>query len=403
MCPFFWRRTGEIYSRSWCNFGCTREFQNHPKQKQFSVWQVYKGIFILNWQTSLNFLINYVNFFIRFFWSTKPNHCWFNQNVHAGEKSHFRIQHLRYSVKCLRWDKKVPQIGRRKYHWKHWIINNVSFLISLSFQFFQPLFAKNQNSTVETVVGNIELLDKSLDQLLTQSNKYDLYQLVAGIYCLKKIQFENNDTEGCSISQASQHAVKVASQLLSLDQMELEDALTNRTFQPAEANLDKIRCVFLLLICYFWNIFLWLFVTLFFYCLGCSIPLNLSQAQRALDGLAKTMYSNLHDWIVQRINQKIDIKFVDPRQTRQYIGILDMPGFGELRKIIIFWNYLWEIVIFCRIFSGQLFWAINDKLHKWMYAAFLSWTRFEKLFFTVSWGCHWYFFDKKYFLLISIH
>lgn len=69
--------------------------------------------------------------------------------------------------------------------------------------------------------------------------------------------------------------------------------------------------------------------------------MNLSQAQRALDGLAKTMYSNLHEWLVQRINQKIDTHYLDSIQPRKYIGILDMPGFGESR-FFLFVEYFFE-------------------------------------------------------------
>lgn len=55
-----------------------------------------------------------------------------------------------------------------------------------------------------------------------------------------------------------------------------------------------------------------------------SIPLTKSFAERARDSLAKTIYTNLHQWIISRINMTLDSK----QSCVNYIGILDIPGFG---------------------------------------------------------------------------
>jgi myosin-6 len=54
------------------------------------------------------------------------------------------------------------------------------------------------------------------------------------------------------------------------------------------------------------------------------VPLKVYEANNARDALAKAVYSNLFDYIVNRINQSI------PFQTScYYIGVLDIAGFGE--------------------------------------------------------------------------
>lgn len=60
--------------------------------------------------------------------------------------------------------------------------------------------------------------------------------------------------------------------------------------------------------------------------------LNVLDAERARDALVKAIYTNLHQWIVAEINKKIEPKeSIDDLivGTQRYIGILDMPGYGE--------------------------------------------------------------------------
>lgn len=79
---------------------------------------------------------------------------------------------------------------------------------------------------------SIEELDKGLDRLFSQPKKYEIYQFIAGIICLSKITFakELNDSR-CVIS--SEHSLKLAAQLFSFDEVDLTDALTNRSINVA--------------------------------------------------------------------------------------------------------------------------------------------------------------------------
>lgn len=68
------------------------------------------------------------------------------------------------------------------------------------------------------------------------------------------------------------------------------------------------------------------------------MPLNVLEAERARNALIKVLYSNLHDWIVAQINNKIQPKeSIEDHviESQRYIGILDMPGYGEH----IWWQY----------------------------------------------------------------
>jgi hypothetical protein len=53
------------------------------------------------------------------------------------------------------------------------------------------------------------------------------------------------------------------------------------------------------------------------------VPLKVYEANNARDALAKAVYSNLFDYIVQRINKSIPFK-----ASSYYIGVLDIAGFG---------------------------------------------------------------------------
>lgn len=54
--------------------------------------------------------------------------------------------------------------------------------------------------------------------------------------------------------------------------------------------------------------------------------LNATQAEHCRNSLVKTIYSGLHQWIMKELNRKI---YTGCLTTCKYIGILDMPGFGE--------------------------------------------------------------------------
>ncbi len=51
----------------------------------------------------------------------------------------------------------------------------------------------------------------------------------------------------------------------------------------------------------------------------------MSEAQSARDALGKAIYSRLFTWLVQRINECIEVK--NKKTKRRTIGVLDIYGF----------------------------------------------------------------------------
>eukprot|EP01102_Stenamoeba_stenopodia_P006996 TRINITY_DN1954_c0_g2_i1.p1 TRINITY_DN1954_c0_g2~~TRINITY_DN1954_c0_g2_i1.p1 ORF type:complete len:1409 (-),score=515.63 TRINITY_DN1954_c0_g2_i1:121-4347(-) len=59
-----------------------------------------------------------------------------------------------------------------------------------------------------------------------------------------------------------------------------------------------------------------------------TVELNSNQARDASDALAKTLYSKLFDWMVERLNECL---FVDKYTLRNFIGVLDIFGFENFK------------------------------------------------------------------------
>lgn len=108
---------------------------------------------------------------------------------------------------------------------------------------FQPIFDDTQNNVDVNVPGSLEDLDKSFDKIFPQQQKYQLYQFIAGIYCLSKVYFQQS-VVGCVLLPESERALKLAANFLKLEQEELADALLNRTIQPIGENQEKITYVY---------------------------------------------------------------------------------------------------------------------------------------------------------------
>jgi len=59
-----------------------------------------------------------------------------------------------------------------------------------------------------------------------------------------------------------------------------------------------------------------------------TVELNAGQARDATDALAKTLYSQLFDWMVEKLNESL---FVDKYTLRNFIGVLDIFGFENFK------------------------------------------------------------------------
>ncbi|KAJ8921386.1 hypothetical protein NQ315_003002 [Exocentrus adspersus] len=142
-------------------------------------------------------------------------------------------------------------------------------------------------------------LDQALSRLgMSDGERLQIYVTVAAVLHLGNIEFEDNpeDTRGgCRVATSKERSLLMAAKLLEIDPSELRQALVARVMQSSRGGLKGTVIM---------------------------VPLKIYEANNARDALAKAIYSNLFDYIVNRINQSI------PFQTSSYyIGVLDIAGF----------------------------------------------------------------------------
>ncbi|KAJ8946394.1 hypothetical protein NQ318_011800, partial [Aromia moschata] len=142
-------------------------------------------------------------------------------------------------------------------------------------------------------------LDQALSRLgLSDGERLQIYTTVAAVHHLGNIEFEDNpeDTRGgCRVASSKERALVMASKLLEIDAGELRQALVARVMQSSRGGLKGTVIM---------------------------VPLKIYEANNARDALAKAIYSNLFDYIVNRINQSIPFQ-----ASSYYIGVLDIAGF----------------------------------------------------------------------------
>ncbi|XP_066580996.1 myosin heavy chain 95F isoform X2 [Prorops nasuta] len=148
-------------------------------------------------------------------------------------------------------------------------------------------------------VEGFSVIDQALARLgLSDSDRFEIYAMVAGVLHLGNITFEDNpeDTKGGSrINPNSEKSVFMTAKLLGIDPEELRQALISKVMQT---NRGGIKGTIIM------------------------VPLKAYEANNARDALAKAIYSKLFDYIVATINKSIPFK-----ASSYYIGVLDIAGF----------------------------------------------------------------------------
>ncbi|XP_056632356.1 myosin heavy chain 95F isoform X2 [Diorhabda sublineata] len=151
---------------------------------------------------------------------------------------------------------------------------------------------------LDDVNGFLEL-DQALSRLeINESDRNYIYATVAAVLHLGNIEFEDNpeDTRGgCRVIASKEKHLLIASKLLEIDPNELKQALISRVMQSARGGMKGTVIM---------------------------VPLKTYEAVNARDALAKAIYSNLFDYIVNRINKSIPFQ-----ASTYYIGVLDIAGF----------------------------------------------------------------------------
>ena len=129
---------------------------------------------------------------------------------------------------------------------------------------------------------------------LTADEQDNIFRMIAAILWIGNVQYVENQEGNAEISDPG--VPDFVAYLLEVDSGNVTKALTQRIMETQRGG--RRGSVY-------------------------EVPLNPTQAAAARDALAKAIYNNMFDWIVDRINQSMN-----PReQSANVIGVLDIYGF----------------------------------------------------------------------------
>ncbi|RHZ47814.1 class I myosin myoA [Aspergillus thermomutatus] len=134
---------------------------------------------------------------------------------------------------------------------------------------------------------------------MTESEQDDVFRMLAAILWIGNVQFAEDDSGNAAITDQS--VVDYVAYLLEVDAAQVHKAFTIRVMETARGGRRG-------------SIY--------------EVPLNTVQALAVRDALAKAIYFNLFDWIVQRVNASLTAR----GQVANSIGILDIYGFEIFEK-----------------------------------------------------------------------
>ena len=134
---------------------------------------------------------------------------------------------------------------------------------------------------------------------LAQNEQDDIFRVLATILWIGNLSFVEDDSGNATISDQS--VVDFVAYLLEVDAAHVNKALTLRVVETSRGG--RRGSVY-------------------------EVPLNVTQATAVRDALAKALYFNLFDWIVERVNASLKARGV----VKNSIGILDIYGFEIFEK-----------------------------------------------------------------------
>ncbi|WEW59305.1 class II myosin [Emydomyces testavorans] len=129
---------------------------------------------------------------------------------------------------------------------------------------------------------------------LPQAEQDNIFRILSAILWLGNMQFAEDDHSNASITDQS--IIDFVAYLLEVESERVKKALTQRIVETARGG--RRGSVY-------------------------EVPLNTVQATAVRDALAKALYFNLFDWIVERVNASLTAKGA----VTNTIGILDIYGF----------------------------------------------------------------------------
>ena len=134
---------------------------------------------------------------------------------------------------------------------------------------------------------------------LSQAEQDDIFRMLAAILWLGNVSFIEDDQGNAA--NRDQSVVDFVAYLLEVDPTHVNTALTSRIVETSRGG--RRGSVY-------------------------QVPLNVTQAMAVRDALAKAIYFNLFDWIVERVNASLKARGA----IGNSVGILDIYGFEIFEK-----------------------------------------------------------------------
>lgn len=134
---------------------------------------------------------------------------------------------------------------------------------------------------------------------LTQAEQDNIFRMLSAILWLGNVLFVEDDSGNAS--NREQSVVDFVAYLLEVDPAQVNTALTSRIVETSRGG--RRGSVY-------------------------QVPLNVTQAMAVRDALAKAIYFNLFDWIVERVNASLKARGA----VGNSVGILDIYGFEIFEK-----------------------------------------------------------------------
>ncbi|KAK5133251.1 hypothetical protein LTR08_007985 [Meristemomyces frigidus] len=134
---------------------------------------------------------------------------------------------------------------------------------------------------------------------LSQAEQDSIFRMLACVLWIGNVSFVEDDSGNAAVHDQS--VVDFVAYLLEVDSAHVNKALTTRIIETSRGG--RRGSVY-------------------------DSPMNIAQATSVRDALAKGIYNNMFDWIVQRVNQSLKAR----SQMAHSIGILDIYGFEIFEK-----------------------------------------------------------------------
>lgn len=193
----------------------------------------------------------------------------------------------------------VQQIsGERNFHIFYQLTKNAPENYRTQFGIQSPeSYVYTKTTTSVPSIDDTKEFQETLEAMntigLSQDEQDDVFRILAGILWIGNISFSLNEQENAVIADTS--VTDFVAYLLGVESSALIKAIIERTMETPGRGGETFH-----------------------------IPLNSVQASAVRDALAKGIYSNLFDWLVDRINHSLNSL---NQQKSKSIGILDIYGF----------------------------------------------------------------------------